>query len=107
MIKGKAEIRFICGDSYQKNVIIENVDKLLIEAVYFSSEKLGLCKELEYVANTNKFKLFLSRQETAMLEKGVYDYDITIKFLSDVVKTIPYRASLIIQPKINKVGCME
>ena len=107
MIKGKAEIRLICGDSYQKNIIIENVDKLMIEAVYFSCEKLGICKELEYIANTNKFKFFLSREETKVLEKGVYDYDITIKFLNDIVKTVPYRASLMIQPKINKVGCME
>ena len=107
MIKGKAEIRFICGDSYQKNVIIENVDKELIEAVYFSSEKLGLCKELEYISETNKFRFYLPREETATFEKGVYDYDITIKFINNVVKTIPYRSYFVVLPKVNKVGCMQ
>lgn len=107
MVKGKAEIKLISGDSYQKNIIIENVEHSYIEGVYISSEKLGLCKQLEYVSETNKYRFFLERQETAEFEKGVYDYDITIKFIQDVVKTVPYRASFIVYPKINKVGCME
>ena len=107
MIKGKAEIRLICGDSYQKNIIIENVDKSMIEDVYFSCEKLHICQKLEYISETNKFRFFLSREETKVLEKGVYDYDITIKFVNNIVKTIPYRYLFVVLPKINKVGCME
>ncbi len=107
MVKGNAEIRIIQGDSYQKNVIIENVEPSLIVAVYFSSNKLNVCKQLDYDSENNKYKLFLTRQETALFEKGVYDYDITIKFERDVVRTIPYRTSLTILPKVNKVGCID
>lgn len=107
MVKGKAEIKIIQGDSYQKNIIIENVDKQYISNVYISCDKLNICKELEYINETNKFRLYITRQETESFEKGLYDYDITIKFVQDVVKTIPYRASFVVLPKINKVGCLE
>ena len=107
MVKGKAEIRIIQGDSYAKNIIIENVDNSLIVAVYFSSARLNVSKQLDYDSENGKHKLFLTRQETANFEKGVYDYDITIKFERDVVRTIPYRTALTILPKVNKVGVLS
>ena len=107
MVKGKAKIEIIQGDSYQKNVVIENVQHEFIDSVYISCKGLNICQQLTYSSQRDKYTFFLTRQETTDLPNGTYDYDLTIKFMDDIVKTIPYRESLVILPKLNKVGCFQ
>lgn len=107
MITGKINIEIIQGDTYQKNVLIENVDLSLIEGVYFSCKELNICQKLEYDNDINRFVFLLTANQTKDLNPIYTDYDITIKFNDSKIKTVSYRGSCSILPKINKVGCLD
>lgn len=107
MIRGNIEIKIIQGDFYQKNVKIENVDVSLIESIYFSCHKLNICKKLEYDNDIQRFKFVLQPEETKVMQDIRCDYDITIKFVDDKIKTASYRGSIVVLPKINEVRCLD
>lgn len=104
MICGKVNITLIQGDSYQKKVKIEGVEPEVVEGVYFSSNKLEFSKKLIYNQIEEKYIFEFTPEETQALPLGRGDYDITIKFIDDKIKTICYRESIEVLPKINKVG---
>lgn len=104
MICGKVNIIIVQGDSYQKKVKIEGIDNEMIEGVYFSSDKLKFSKKLTYSMVEEKYIFSLTPLETETFPAGKGDYDITIKFIDDKIKTISYRESFDVLPKINKVG---
>lgn len=106
MVTGNVEIKIIQGDYYQKNVSVKNVDSTLIEGVYFSCDKLNICKKLEYDNDIEKYKFILTPQETSELKPIICDYDITIKFTDDKIKTPSYRGSVVVLPKTNEVRCL-
>lgn len=98
------QIDIIKGDSLQKNVSLVNVEKDSIDKIYVSSEKLGISQALNYNDTTGKYEFYLSPQETSILKEGLADYDITIKFKDDNIKTVVYQSTINVHPKKNKVG---
>ena len=107
MITGKVDIQIIQGDTYQKNVLIENVDLSLIEGVYFSCSKLDITQKLEYDNNIERYVFILTADETKDLTPIYTDYDITIKFTDDKIKTVSYRGGFCVLPKTNEIGVID
>lgn len=103
-IIGNSNIEIIQGDSYQLNITLEGVEVDTIQNIYFSSQALEISKEL--IKKTNSFALNFSPEETNKFKKGYYDYDLTIKFMDDNIKTIIYRSNISILPKTNGVNIL-
>lgn len=103
MIKGKKEIVIIQGDSYQKKVKIINVDNSLIDSVIMSCEKLNINKELTYDSEKQEYVFYLSPEETSAYQENLANYDFTIKFKDDNIKTICYNSMIRVMPKNNAV----
>lgn len=101
--RNQSDIVIIQGDTYQKNLIIEGVMLDAIEAVYFSCGKLNLSQEMPYDENINRFVLLLDSDVTKNLKPIVTDYDITVKFFDDKVRTGLHRGKLIVSEKNNPV----
>ena len=101
----QTDIIIIQGDTYQKNVSITAAGIFLsaIESVYFSCGKLNLTKQLEYDQSVKCWVLLLTSQETESLKLIETDYDITIKFFDDKIRTALYRGKLKVLDKNNPV----
>ena len=97
------QINIIKGDSVQKNVVLVNINKDLIDSIYLSCNELGISKELTYNSETKKYEFYLSPQETAQFNVGQSDYDITIKFVDNNIKTVVYKSTIYVYPKTNVV----
>lgn len=98
------EIVIVQGDNYNLEVELENMNLDIDIDIFFSCEKLGICKKLYYDETYKSYFLSLLPNETENLPKGTYDYDLTIK-MSNSVKTFQYRSIIVIQEKTNKVVC--
>lgn len=103
MVEGSKGIVVVQGDSYQKNLIVEDIDPITIDAIYISSRDLKISKQLVYDGDTHKYVFTLSPQETENLQSMSTTFDITIYFADGNVKTISYKARIEVLPKINKV----
>lgn len=103
MVIGKKEIEVVQGDTFQRNVHVKNMSTDLIGSIKFSCNKLGINKNLIYDSDNDKYILILTSEETKSLEVGIADYDLTIIFTDDSVKTVSYRSLVRILPKTNKV----
>lgn len=97
------EITIVQGDDYSCELEIKNAQSDDIE-IYFSCNKLNLCRKLVYDEMYNSYVLTLSSEETMNFEKGIYDYDFTIKVVESI-KTIQYKSRITILEKTNKVVC--
>lgn len=103
-IIGNSNIEIIQGDSYQLNITLEGVELETISNIYFSSNSLDITKEL--VKEQDVFQLILASNETLNFKIGIFDYDLTIKFVDAKIKTIIYRSLISILPKINEVDTL-
>ena len=104
-VQGNPKISIIQGDSYTREIAFEGIDIELIESIYFTCDKLSICKKLE--KDENLFILYISSNETINYEVGTFDFDLTIKFKNNDTKTIQYRSIISILEKNNKVICYE
>lgn len=98
-----ADVVVIQGDTLEQNVFIEGAPVEAIEDVYFSCKKLNISKRLEFDSDIQGYVLLLSSQETKDLKPVTTDYDITVKLISDNIKTGLYRGKIIILEKTNFV----
>lgn len=103
MVEGNREIVVIQGDTYQKNVIVEGVDPINIEAIYISCKDLGINQELTLDENSGKYVFIMSADETMKLQSMITTFDITVYFIEGKVKTVSYMARVNVLPKVNKV----
>lgn len=96
------EIKIIQGDSYYADVEITGLaDDQSIEQLYFSSNYLGICKELR--GGGSEWELEMSAEETEAFRVGKGTFDLTAVFSgSNSVATVIYNNALEILPKINK-----
>lgn len=101
------KIQIIQGDSYTLEVDFEGIIIDLIDSIYFTCNELSICKQLEKDIENNLFRLSIDKNETKEYSNGVYNYDLTIKFVDNNVKTVQYRSILVILEKNNKVVCYE
>lgn len=99
-------IEVIKGDTCEIGVTITGVELETIEAVYVSSEKLGICQELIYNEDDECYDFYLAPEETEKLDVGFSDFDITVKFIDSNVLTPMYRETFAVYEKTNKVGCI-
>lgn len=104
---GNVRLQIIQGDSFDRIITIEGIEKDKIEGIYFSCEELGICKKLLYNEIDNYFLLSLTSNETKEFPKIDTVYDLTIKFNEEKVQTITYCSQITILPKYNKVKCFE
>ena len=104
-IKGNPKILLVSGDSYTREISFVGIEIELIEGVYFSSEKLSICKKLEFDDDNNVYVLHLAPNETQNFAVGTTTFDLTIQFINDDIKTIQYEAIITILEKSNKVVC--
>ena len=100
MIRGQKQIKVIQGDSYQLNVSVANAAST-IDHIVVSSDKLSIKKTLTFDSTSNKYVFTLTAAETTNLQKGTYDYDLTIFFTDTNVQTVAYRADIVVLPKTN------
>lgn len=98
------EIVIVQGDNYNLEIELENMELDIEINIFFTCEKLGLCKKLYYDEIYKSYVLSLLPSETKDLPKGIYDYDLTIK-LSNSIKTFQYKSTIVILEKNNKVVC--
>lgn len=96
------EIKIIQGDSFFAEVEISGLaDDQSIEQLYFSSNYLGICKELR--GSGGEWELEMSAEETEVFRVGKGTFDLTAVFSgSNSVATVIYNNALEILPKINK-----
>lgn len=106
-IQGNPKITIVQGDSYTREILFEQLYYDLIESVFFSSNKLAVCKKLLKDETNNIFVLHLESNETKNYPIGTYDYDLTIKFINEDIKTAQYQSIISILEKNNKVICYE
>ena len=103
--RNNSDIVIVQGDTLQKNVSITGIESMsVIEGVYFSCNRLNLSKKLDFDASTNKFLLVISSAETEDFKAIVTDYDVTVKFFDEKIKTALYRGTLTVLEKTNPVG---
>lgn len=105
---GNIRLQIIQGDSFDRQVYVEGVETDKIEGIYFTCEKLGICKKLVLTKDITKdsyFALSISAEESSKFPKIDASYDLTIKFIDDKIQTATYCSQISILPKINKVTC--
>ena len=98
------EIEIVQGDNYNLEVELENMQLDIEIEIFFSCEKLGICKKFYYDETYKSYFLSLLPTETEKLPAGTYDYDFTIK-TSNAIKTFQYKSIIVIKEKNNKVVC--
>lgn len=96
-------ITIIQGDTLQRYVIVEGAPNEIIENLYFTSEKLGISKELEYDEQSFKYELLIPASETVKFKPMITDFDITVKFFDEKVKTCLYKGKIKVLEKNNKI----
>ena len=101
---GNIRLQIIQGDSFDRQVYVEGVGTDKIEGIYFTCEKLGICKKL-VLTKDSYFTLSISAEESSKFPKIDASYDLTIKFIDDKIQTATYCSQISILPKINKVTC--
>ena len=101
---GNIRLQIIQGDSFDRQVYVEGVETDKIEGIYFTCEKLGICKKL-VLTKDSYFALSISAEESSKFPKIDASYDLTIKFIDDKIQTATYCSQISILPKINKVTC--
>lgn len=100
-------IEIIKGDTLEIGITLSNVDLEIIDKVYVSDEKLGICQECRYNESDECYDFILDPSETSELAVGYTDFDITVKFVDSNVLTPMYRANFIVKEKVNKVRCID
>ncbi|MGN1060146.1 MAG: hypothetical protein ACI4QN_00285, partial [Candidatus Coproplasma sp.] len=98
------KLSFIAGDIFEAYFKLENIDKSLIEEVVFTCSAKGVQATCEYSEDEEAYCLRLESAETAELETGIANYDLTIKFLDGQNFTAIYENALNILPKRNKLN---
>lgn len=93
-------ISIIKGDTYEADLTIVGLENLeVVDKCVFSCKYLKFCKDLE--KNENTFRLYLSPDETKLLNPCKSDYDITLYFTDRNVATVIYSGTIQIYPKNN------
>lgn len=95
------EIKIIQGDSYYAEVNLCGLptDKV-VEGIKFSSNYLGVCKEL--TGSGSHWELELTGAETEGFRVGAGTFDLTVTLSGGATSTVLYNNSLEILPKTNK-----
>lgn len=105
MTEGNSTITIIQGDSYDRTITIEGIDTELIKEVYISCSELNLCKQL-IKSPDGSFTFSLSSEETKGFKEFYGNYDLTVKFNNNKIKTLLYKSFIKILAKTNGITCV-
>ena len=98
------QLRLIVGDQFTLNVDVENIDRSLIKTVWFTSNALGVQKELSPPAEGNRWLLYLSSEATRAFATEIALFDITVELADGNYVTPINGGSVLIEKKTNEVG---
>lgn len=96
-------LRLIVGDQFTLNVDVENIDRSFIKTVWFTSNSLGIQKELNSPEEGIRWALYLSSEETKAFAPGIALFDITVELADGNYVTPINGGSILIEEKINEV----
>lgn len=99
---GNPAIQIVQGDSYALKVTINKVGCDLIKQVIFTSNTLGVQKDL--ILSDGIYILYFSREDTAQMKARSGNYDLTVVFTNNKSKTIIKNAPIKVIEKNNKVN---
>lgn len=103
----KLQKQIIQGDTYNAKIVIKKneaiLDHSLIDKVYFTCKGLNIQIEPQYDAIENAYLLEIPSSETQTYNIGKYDFDITILFVNQHIKTAVYEDVLQVLKKHNEV----
>lgn len=101
--KGNTYLEVIQGDTLMLTIRLENIDLSTIDKIYFSCSDLNLIEEFEKNED-DSYKLVVGSNVTKSFIPSTYNYDITINFSDNRVKTIEYCGEINILKKTNTVN---
>lgn len=111
VLKGEKYRHRICvvkGDTleYFINVVFDGrpLSSSDVSHLYFSSDELGVTKELTYTSTLGLFRLAFTASETSHFPEGRYNWDLTLYSLNQTVQTCVYNDVIIVFPKNNRVN---
>lgn len=95
------EIKIVQGDTFFADVILTGLETdQAVEQIVFSSNFLGLCKQL--TGSGSSWELELTAQETEGFKVGRGTFDITVTMGGGAQATVMYNSPLEILPKTNR-----
>lgn len=97
------DIVMVKGDTCHRNITIKGADPEIISNVYFTCNKLGISQNLEYDQETQKYILHLDANDTINYKQITTDYDITIEFFDESIRTVVYRGKFVVVDKNNPI----
>ena len=101
MLANFEEIKIVQGDTYYAEVnVIGLATEQSVEKMLFSSNFLGICKEL--TGSGSHWELELTAEETEAFRVGKGTFDMTVTMSGETVATVIYNNPLEILPKTNK-----
>lgn len=97
-------LRLIVGDQFTLNVDVENIDRSLIKTVWFTSNSLGIQKELSPPEEGLRWVLYLPSETTKAFSPGLALFDITVELADGNYITPINGGAVLIEEKINEVA---
>lgn len=95
------EINIVQGDTFQADIVFTGLETdQVVQKVVFSSNFLGICKELQ--GSGNNWELELTSQETEGFRVGEGTFDVTIMTNAGARVTVIHNSPVKILPKTNR-----
>lgn len=102
MCNNTIELEIIQGDSFELYLSIADVDYTDIKDIYFTSAELHINTKFE-LKNGDYILNIPAELTSTLLPVISTDYDITVYFTDNKVKTVKYRGKIKVYEKTNKV----
>ena len=101
MLANFEEIKIVQGDTYFADVVLTGLDtEQAVEKIVFSSNFLGICKEL--TGSGSQWELELTAEETEGFRVGKGTFDMTVTMSGGAKATVIYNSPVEILSKTNK-----
>lgn len=104
MITGIPSQIIVQGQTYTLNLNFNEEDANSIDKIWFTSAKLGICKQM--TKDGNSFTFVLSYEETAQLQPISTTFNITAQFVDENrTRDMATNISLVVERNENPVTC--
>jgi len=109
MCDDTSAIEFVQGDSVDRIFLLQDeageaVDPTTIAAVYFTCRAAKFQQQLFYDETQQAYLLTMTYDDTRVMPKGRWTYDLTVEFVDTKRRTATYNGTFNILPKINCVA---
>lgn len=112
MCNSSAAIEIVQGDSVDRLFSFiddagEAVDPASISTVYFTCRAARFQQQLFYDETQKAYLLTMTFDDTRVMPKGRWTYDVTVEFVDTRRFTVTYNGPFVVLPKINTVDYEE